>query len=453
MTDSIAQDTPLTREEQLVDYFAAGAKEKNAWRIGTEHEKFPFRISSLLPVAYDEPKGISDLLHVLKVFGWQPINEEASVIGLQRGGAAISLEPAGQFELSGRPLANLHETAAEIESHLEELGEVERLLDIGFLGLGFHPVAQSGALPWMPKQRYKIMRQYLGQRGRYGLDMMQRTCTTQVNLDYADEADMIAKMRLALALQPIATALFAASPFVDGKVSGYQSWRMAVWQDTDADRCGPLPFVFDSDFGFRRYALYALDVPMLFARCKGVLVDASGQSFRDFMAGRLPAMPGVYPTISDWELHLSTLFPDVRLKRYLELRGADSGNGVAITALPSFWTGLLYDDTARAAAWEMAADWLPDERLYLQRMVPQHGLHLPFRDGTARDIAQQTLVLAQQGLRRRAVRLHGGADETRYLDPLFLITESGSSYADDLVHRFHHVWNGDISNVFKDCKL
>lgn len=451
---STNSDSPhLTHEEQLVAYFAAGAKPKTAWKIGTEHEKFPFRLSSLRPVSYDEPKGINDLLQVLKVFGWQNIMEGENVIGMQRGGANISLEPGGQFELSGRPVSNLHETAAEIDQHLEELREIERLLDIGFLGLGFHPTATRDALPWMPKQRYNFMRLYLPQRGQHGLDMMQRTCTTQVNLDYADEADMVMKMRLATALQPIATALFAASPFAEGKNTCYQSWRMTMWQDTDPDRCGYLPFVFAEDFGYARYAAYALDVPMFFVKRDGKLIDAAGQSFRDFMAGRLPALPGAYPTADDWALHLSTLFPDVRLKQYLELRGADCGNAESILALPSFWTGLLYDETARNAAWAMVADWTDAERRHLHESVPRQGLHLPFRDGKVLDIAHKAVTLAQQGLRRRAIRLHGGADETRYLDGLFMITESGVSYADELVARLEHKWEGKIEPIFTDCRL
>ena len=443
----------LTCEEQLFDYFAAGSKPKASWAIGTEHEKFPFRLSTMQPVSYDETKGIRDLLHVLKVYGWQDITERGNVIGLRRGGAIISLEPGGQVELSGRPVANLHETAAEIDQHLEELREIERLLDIGFLGIGYHPTAKGDAISWMPKQRYAMMRDYLPTRGRCGLDMMKRTCTTQVNLDYADEADMVIKMQLALALQPVATALFAASPFAEGMVNGYQSWRMAMWQDTDPDRCGALPLVFADDFGFARYAAYALDVPMFFVKRGETLINAAGQSFRDFMAGSLPALPGAYPTADDWALHLSTLFPDVRLKQYLELRGADCGNAELILALPSFWTGLLYDETARAAAWDIVADWTEAERQYLHQEVPKQGLHLPFRDGKVQDIAHKAVILAQQGLRRRAVRLHGGADETRYLDGLFMITESGVSYASDLIARLEHQWHGKIEHIFTDCRL
>lgn len=437
----------------LQDYFAAGCKPKSSWRIGTEHEKFLFRLSSTAAVDYAEAKGVRDLLQVLKIFGWQEECEEGVVVGLQRGGARISLEPGGQLELSGRPVANLHETASEIEQHLDELREVSRLLDIGFLGIGFHPTAARGDIPWMPKQRYNLMRSYLPRHGQHGLDMMLRTCTTQVNLDYSDEADMIMKMRVATALQPIATALFAASPFADGKPTGYQSHRMTVWQDTDAARCGHLSFVFDNDFGFDRYIAYALAVPMIFVRREGRLVDAGEGSFRDFMAGCLPCVPGQRPTVEDWALHLSTLFPDVRLKQYLELRGADCGNVAAICALPSFWTGLLYDQTALEAAWEIIADWSTEERMTLHRQVPQYGLRSPFRGEPIQGIAHKAVVLAQQGLRRRANRLHGGADETRYLDPLFMITESGISYADELLGLYEHQWEREIKHIFSACKL
>jgi glutamate--cysteine ligase len=450
---TLTDDQPLTSRNQLLEYFTAGAKPKAQWRIGTEHEKFPFRLSTLQPVSYAEPKGIKDLLQVLKIFGWRDVLANDTLIGLERAGVSISLEPGGQVELSGRPVPDLHETAAEIDQHFEELEEVARLLDIGFLGLGFHPTATAAALPWMPKTRFAIMRDYLPQQGTHGLDMMQRTCTVQVNLDYADEADMIQKMRLATALQPIATALFAASPFVEGADTGYQSWRMRVWQDVDPARCGAPWLVFADDFGFERYVDYALRVPMLTLQRHGQTLNAAGLSFQDFMAGTCAALPGERPTVADWHDHLGSLYPDVRLKHYMELRGADCGNREAILALPSFWTGLLYDETARAAAWELVQDWSLTERQALHANVPQHGLALPFRGGTVNDIAHRVVILAQQGLRRRAKRLHGGADETRYLDGLLMITESGTSYASDLTGRLQHQWHGDMQQVYQACRL
>lgn len=445
--------TPITDKKHLINNFMISGKPKSAWRIGTEHEKFPFRLSDLRPVSYSESKGIKDLLQVLKIFGWQETLEDDMLIGLERGGTKISLEPGGQIELSGRPVIDLHQTSAEVDQHLEELVEVSRLLDIGFLGLGFHPTARRDELPWIDKQRYKIMRDYLPKRGQHGLDMMQRTCTVQVNLDYADEADMVRKMRVAMALQPVATALFAASPFMEGVDTGYQSWRMQMWEDTDPARCGMLPFVFDADFGFERYVDYALDTPMLFIQREGHYIDASGMSFRDFMGGRCPALPGEYPLLADWHDHLSTLFPDVRLRPYLELRGADCGNTESILAVPSFWTGILYDDTACEAAWNLVKDWSLEERQALHQGVIKEGLNLAFRDGTVCDLAHKAVILAQQGLRRRAVRLHGGADETRYLDILFMMTESGNNYASELVSRLKHQWRGNIMQIYADCRL
>jgi glutamate--cysteine ligase len=446
-------ESPVTEFQQLVDYFVSGAKPKDQWRIGTEHEKIPFRLGDNQPVGYADDKGIRDLLHVLRIYGWREVMEGSYLIGLERGGASISLEPAGQVELSGRPVEDLHQTAAEIDQHLEELQEVARLLNIGFLGIGFHPTAERENLGFVPKRRYEIMRNYLPKRGSMALDMMQRSCTTQVNLDYADEADMVLKMRVAMALQPVATALFAASPFANGKDTGYQSWRMRVWQDVDPDRCGFLPMIFEDDFGFARYAEYALDVPMLCLKHGDTLIDVAGLSFRDFMAGKCPALPREFPTLCDWQDHLSGLFPDVRLRRYLEMRGADCGSREMILALPSFWTGLLYDAKALSAAWDLVKDLTLEARQALHRDAPRFGLSLPWRDGTLCDLAHQTVILAQQGLRRRAQRLHGGADETRYLDGLLLITESGNSQASELQFRLQHQWEGDIDKLYRECRL
>lgn len=446
--------TPLENRRQLVEYFIAAAKPKTEWLIGTEHEKFPFRLSTLKPVQYGESKGIKDLLQVLKIYGWQDVLEEEKIIGLKRGGAKISLEPGGQVELSGAPVKNLHETSAEIDQHLEELREVSQLLDIGFLGIGFHPLAHRGDFDWgVPKARYRIMRDYMAKRGKLGHDMMLRSCTVQVNLDYANEADMVRKMRVATALQPIATALFAASPFTEGQPNGFQSWRMRVWQDTDSDRCGMPDFVFEDGYGFERYVDYALDVPMYFVAREGRFIDVAGQSFRDFMQGRLPSLPGEIPIMSDWHNHLTTLFPDVRLKQFLEMRGADCGAAESILALPSFWTGLLYDDTACEAAWALVKDWTPEDRAFLHREAPRLGLKLEFRGASLADLAHEVIKLAQQGLRRRAIRLHGTADETRYLDGLFIMTETGLSYAEELLMRLEHQWDRDINQVFVDCRL
>ncbi len=445
--------TPITDRRQLVDYFMAGCKSKSDWAIGTAHEKFPFRLSTLKPVQYDEAKGIRDLLQVLKIFGWREIMEGENVVGLKRGFASITLGPGGQVAMSGAQVQNLHETAAEIDQHFDELKEVSKLLDIGFLGLGTHPTATVADLGRSPQALHAIICAAMPQQGKSGLDMMLRTCGIRVTLDYADEADMIRKMRVATALQPVATALFAASPFTEGKPNFYQSHRMQLWQDTDPARCGFLPFVFADDFGFARYVDYALDAPMYYVLRDGKYIDATGQSFRDFMAGKLPALPGTTPTVADWHNHLTCLFPDVRLNQNLELRGADCGTAESILALPCFWTGILYDSTACDASWNLVQNWSLDEHAALRRDVPQQGLKLQFKGGPLCDIAHEALRLAQQGLRRRAVRLHGGADETRYLDGLFMITESGNSYADELLMRLEHQWQGDITRVFIDGRL
>ncbi|MBI1273124.1 MAG: glutamate--cysteine ligase [Alphaproteobacteria bacterium] len=444
---------PVTDRRQLTAYIADGCKPKAEWRIGTEHEKFVFNTATFAPTGYDGPAGIRALMLGMKAFGWQEVFEGKNLVAMKRGQTTISPEPGGQFELAGAPLANLHETAAEIDQHFTEARQAAAELGLGFLGLGFHPTAKREDIPWIPKGHYAIMRKYMPSVGTLGHDMMQQTCTTQVNLDYADEADMVLKMRVATALQPIATALFAASPFTEGQPNGYASYRMHIWQDTDAARCGMPEFVFEDGFGFERYADYALSVPMYYVRRGGGFIDASGQSFADFMAGKLPALPGETPYIGDWLNHLGVLYPDVRLKSFMEMRGADAGTVESILALPSFWTGIMYDSIALDAAWQLIKVWSAEDRAALHRDVPKRGLKTPVAGKTAAWYANEAVKLAQQGLRRRAVRLHGMADETRYLDRLFMITEGEMSYADDLLMRFEHFWKGDISKVFEDCRL
>ena len=337
--------TPIENRRQLIEYFAAGNKPRAAWRMGTEHEKFGFHTATLKPLAYDGPAGIRAMLEGMTRFGWEPVVEGNNPIALQRGKASVTLEPGGQFELSGAPLETLHETAEENAQHLDEVKEVAGEIGAGFIGLGFAPEWKREDMHWMPKGRYKIMREYMPKKGKLGLDMMLRTCTVQTNLDFESEADMVKKFRVSLALQPLATALFANSPFKEGKAAGYKSYRSHIWTDTDPDRCGMLPFVFEDGFGFERYADYMLDVPMYFVYRDGKYIDASGQSFRDFLKGKLPARPGELPTVNDWADHITTAFPEVRLKRFLEMRGADSGPLPALNALPALWVGLLYDQT------------------------------------------------------------------------------------------------------------
>ena len=445
-----ASGSPITDPRQLPAWFEAGCKPTSAWRIGTEHEKFAFRLTDLKPLPYDGPDGIGAHLQALTRFGWAPVEENGRVIALSRGQASISLEPGGQVELSGAPVETIHQTCTEVHEHLSQIKAVDAELGTGMIGLGFNPKWPLNDVPWMPKDRYRIMRAYMPKRGDLGLDMMARTCTVQVNLDFASEADMVKKFRVSLALQPIATALFANSPFTGGKPNGFQSFRSHIWTDTDPDRCGDLPFVFEDGFGFERYADYALDVPMYFVYRDGRYLDASGQSFRDFLKGRLPALPGEVPLLTDWSDHLTTLFPEVRLKKFLEMRGADGGPWQRLCALPALWVGLLYDETALDDAWELVRDWSAEERAALRRDVPRLALATPFRDRSVREIALEVLAISGGGLRRRARPSDCGDDESGFLQPLVAIAESGETPAATLLKRFHGAWEGSIDPVFRE---
>ena len=441
----------LTDKRQLVEYLESGCKPRDAWRIGTEHEKFAYHLGNLRPLEYEGENGVKSMLEKLTRFGWQPVAEGGNVIALkQDDGSSITLEPAGQLELSGAPLENIHETCKEVGQHLQQVKSVAAEMNIGFLGLGYQPKWALSDLPWMPKARYSIMQSYMPTRGELGLHMMQATCTVQVNLDFDSEATMAKMYRVSMALQPIATALFANSPFRDGKPTGYLSYRSHIWTDTDPDRCGNLPFVFEDGFGFERYVDYMLDVPMYFVYRDGKYVDASGQSFRDFLAGRLPALPGEQPTMQDWEDHLTTAFPEVRLKRFLEMRGADGGPWGRLCALPALWVGLLYDPTALDAAWELTKNWTVEEHDYLRAQVPAQALNTPFRGSVIGDVALDVLEIAHEGLARRK-RLDGvGLDETRFLKPLFQIAESGLTPAEDLLFAYERRWKGEIDPIFTE---
>ena len=441
---------PITDRRQLVAYLESGCKPAEDWRIGTEHEKFAYRVSDLRPLPYDGPDGIGELLTRLQRFGWDPVEENGNIIALTQGMANITLEPGGQVELSGAPLENLHQTCAEVHRHLRQVKEVGGELGIAMMGLGFQPKWRRDEIPWMPKGRYKIMGDYMPKRGSLGLDMMTRTCTVQVNLDFASEADMVKKFRVSLALQPIATALFANSPFTEGKPNGFQSFRSHIWTDTDPDRTGDLPFVFEDGFGFDRYVDYLLDVPMYFVYRDGTYIDASGQSFRDFMQGKLPALPGETPLITDWADHLTTSFPEVRLKKYLEMRGADGGPWRRLCALPALWVGLLYDSQALDAAWDLVKDWTTEERAHLRANVPRDALRTTFRDRTVRDVALEVLEIARGGLVRRARNDNWGDDEAHFLDTLLNIAESGETPSDELLAKFNSPWEGSVDPVFRE---
>ncbi len=441
---------PISDPRELTAYLEAGCKPQADWRIGTEHEKFAYRLSDLRPLPYDGPDGIRAVLEALRhQFAWEPIYEGEFLIGLSRDGCTVSLEPGGQVELSGKPLATLHETCEEVNEHLRQVRMVGEQLGVGMIGLGFQPIWTRDQTPWMPKGRYKIMHAYMPKRGGLGLDMMTRTCTVQVNLDFSSEADMVRKFRVGLALQPVATALFANSPFVDGKPTGFQSYRAHVWTDTDPDRCGDLPFVFEDGFGFERYVQYALDVPMYFVYRQGQYIDVSGQSFRAFLDGKLPSLPGERPLMTDWSDHLTTLFPDVRLKKFLEMRGADGGPWRRLCALPALWAGLLYDTVALDAAWDLVKGWTLEDRSYLRREVPRSALETPFHGRTVRELARDVLAIAQQGLRRRRAVDGLRDDETHYLDTLFASTGSGHTPAQWLLQHYYTDWNGRVEPVFR----
>jgi glutamate--cysteine ligase len=444
-----AESSPLiTSRADLIAAMARGAKPKSEWRIGTEHEKFVFRRADLHPVPYDGADGIRALLEGLRRFGWEPVLDGDMIVGLSGGGAAISLEPGGQFELSGAPLETLHQTCDELHTHLHQVREVTEELGLGLLGLGFLPKWRREDCFWMPKRRYAVMRRYMPLKGKLGPDMMLRTCTVQVNLDFSSEADMVQKARVSLALQPVAAALFANSPFFEGKPSGYLSYRNHVWTDVDPDRSGMLPFVFEGGFGFERYVDYLLDVPMYFVYRDGDYIDVAGQSFRDFMAGKLPGLPGAVPTMSDWSDHLTTVFPEIRIKRYIEMRGADGGPWRNICALPAFWTGLLYDRQSLDGASDLVADWSEEEREYLRNEAPRLGLATPFRGKKLSEIALAALDLARGGLRRRA-RLDAAAqDESHFLAPLFELAHSGKTPAEKLLDDFATRWRGKVDPVY-----
>ena len=453
-TASDSNDPIVETRDQLAAPMIKGEKPRDRWRIGTEHEKFVYRTADHRAPSYDEPGGIRDLLMALTEFGWEPIEERtpdggSNVIAMRGPDGTVSLEPAGQLELSGAPLENLHETCAETGRHLAQVKAIGDKTGKGFLGLGMWPDKTRAELPIMPKGRYGIMLNHMPRVGSMGLDMMLRTCTIQVNLDYSSEADMAKKFRVGLALQPLATALFANSPFTEGKPNGMLSYRSHIWSDTDPARTGMLPFVFEDGFGYERYVEYMLDVPMYFVFRDGLYIDAAGQSFRDFLEGKLPALPGERPTLSDWNDHLSTAFPEVRLKSFLEMRGADGGPWSRICALPALWVGLLYDQGALDAAWDLVKGWSIEERQALRDSVPKLGLDAPIAGGRKlRDIAAEVLDIASSGLASRARLNSSGDNETGFLEPLRDVVARGKTPAEDLLALYHGEWGGDISRVY-----
>ena len=442
---------PIEHHAQMAEYLASGCKPKADWRIGTEHEKFGYCEETLLPLPYEGARSIRAVLEGLRDrFGWSALEEDGKIIGLTKNGANVSLEPGGALELSGAPLETIHETCDEVNQHLREVKDVADELGARFIGLGAAPVWTHEQMPLMPKGRYKLMDAYMERVGTTGKMMMRRTCTVQVNLDYESEADMVQKMRVALALQPVATALFANSPFFEGKPNGHRSWRSRIWRSLDADRTGMLPFVFDEGFGFEAWVEYALDVPMYFVYRDGVYVDALGQSFRDFLKGELPALPGETPTLSDWADHLTTIFPEARLKKFIEMRGADGGPWRRLCALPAYWVGLIYDQTALDAAWDLVKGLSAETRVALHVAASEEGLHGAADGAKLLDLARETLSIAEAGLKARARPGAGGLipDETHFLNALHEIVESGQCPADDLLDQFNGPWAGDLSRIY-----
>ena len=443
----------IEHRDDLAEYLASGCKPPQDWRIGTEHEKFGYDLAGLEPLPYEGACSIRAMLEGLRdAFGWEEVREAGNLIGLTKNGANVSLEPGGQFELSGAPLETVHQTCDEVNEHLREVKQLADGMGAGFIGLGAAPIWTEAQMPVMPKGRYELMTRYMRSVGSHGTQMMYRTCTVQVNLDFASEADMVKKFRVALALQPVATALFAASPFFEGRVNGWQSWRARIWQDTDPARTGMLPFVFEEGMGFERYVDYALDVPMYFVYRDGKYIDALGQSFRDFLDGRLPALPGEKPTLSDWADHLTTIFPEARIKKFMEMRGADGGPWRRLCARPALWVGLLYDGAALDAAWDLCRDWTAEERDRLRHDAGHLGLRAEIGGRNLRDLARDVLAIADRGLKARAQPGAGGliGDETHFLNALHEIVASGQTPADEMLRRFHEDWDGDLSRIYAD---
>ncbi len=442
---------PIESRAQLAEYLEAGCKPKDQWRIGTEHEKFGYCRDTLRPLPYEGDRSVKAVLEGLRDrYGWKPVYEGGNIIGLEQGGANVSLEPGGQLELSGAPLRSIHETCDEVNEHLREVKSVADALGVGFIGLGAAPHWTHDDMPMMPKGRYRLMTDYMDRVGTHGKQMMYRTCTVQVNLDFGSEADMVQKLRVALALQPVATALFANSPFFEGKLNGHKSWRSRIWRDLDPARTGTLPFVFEEGFGFEAWVDYALDVPMYFVYRDGTYIDALGQSFRDFLKGELPALPGEIPTLSDWADHLTTIFPEARIKKFIEMRGADGGPWRRLCALPALWVGLLYDQPTLDAAWDLVKDWDTETREGLRVAASVSALDGESHGIRLHDLAREVVGLAEAGLKARAIPGSGGLvpDETHFLNALRETIETGITPADELIAKYEGEWAGDVTRVF-----
>ena len=444
---------PIESHDQLTEYLVSGCKPKDAWRIGTEHEKFGYCKDTLQPLPFDGKRSIVAILEGLRDrHGWSPVMEADKLIGLEKEGANVSLEPGGALELSGAPLETIHQTCDEVNVHLREVQDIADEIGAKFIGLGAAPIWSHDEMPLMPKGRYRLMNDYMEKVGSMGRAMMRRTCTVQVNLDFGSEADMVQKLRVALALQPVAVALFANSPFFEGKVNNHKSWRSYIWRHLDDARTGMLPFVFEDGMGFERYAEYALDVPMYFVYRDGKYINALGQSFRDFLKGQLPALPGEIPTLSDWADHLTTAFPEARIKKYMEMRGADGGPWRRLCALPAFWVGLMYSQSSLDAAWDLVKDWDAETREALRVEASVHGLQARVGNINMHDLAREVLAISEAGLKERNLAGAGGLvpDETHFLNALQESIDSGMVPADELLAKYHGEWGGDLSRIYEE---
>jgi len=442
---------PIEDHAELAQYLADGCKPKDDWRIGTEHEKFGYCKDTQNPLPYEGVHSIKSVLEGLRdQFGWTPVFEAGNIVGLEKNGANVSLEPGGQLELSGAPLMTILEPCYEVNIHLREFQSVADGAGGRFIGLGAAPIWTHEEMPVMPKRRYKLMTDYMDKVGTHGKQMMYRTCTVQVNLDFGSEADMVKKFRVALALQPVATALFANSPFFEGKLNGHKSWRSRIWRDLDDARTGMLPFVFEAGMGFERYVEYALDVPMYFVYRDGKYINALGQSFRDFLKGELPALMGEKPRMSDWADHLTTAFPEARIKQYMEMRGADGGPWRRLCALPAFWTGLMYDQGALDAAWDLVKGWNAETREAWRVAASVDALQAEVGGVKMQDLAREVLEISEAGLMARAKPGAGGMvlDERHFLNALIDSVESGKVPADELLDKYHGEWGGDLTKIY-----
>lgn len=441
---------PIESRDDLVRYLAEGSKPRSEWRIGTEHEKFVYCLKTYNPLRYEGRPGIRALLEGMRQFGWEPIMEGENIIGLTQNGASISLEPGGQFELSGAPLKSVHQTCAEVNTHQQQVRQVAAEIGAGALGLGYAPTWPLSQVYPMPKGRYEIMKRYMPKVGGYGEEMMFRTCTVQVNLDFSSEEDMVKKFRVGLALQPVATALFANSPFREGKYNGFLSYRAHVWSDVDNDRAGMLPWVFEKGMSFERYVDYVLDVPMYFLYRDGKYIDLAGKSFRDFLEHKIPEVKHIDPQMSDWADHLTTIFPEVRLKRFLEMRGADGGTWRRICGLPALWVGIYYDQVALDAAWDLVKDWTAEERQAMRDAVPHLAFKTPFRSTTVWELAQRMLDISADGLKRRAALDGMGMTEEGFLVPLRELVSRGYTRAEELLQKYRTDWGRDLNQIFTE---